>query len=148
MSSNMYEKVLEFHKTFGHPIGRKPQFLTADRENLRREWQASERDEFKEARERNDIVAAADALADELYFLFGMIVEMGLPMDMIFRAVHEANMNKTWHTMPHAEDCNIGPQSKCTCGKLRYTEVGRVMKPPHWRGPEEVIEYILKHEGN
>jgi predicted HAD superfamily Cof-like phosphohydrolase len=141
----MYRQVLEFHRTFGHPVGKEPRWLSPIREEHRRKWQASERHEFKDAREAGDMVAAADAIADEIYFLVGMAVEMGLPMGKIFRAVHHANMRKVWKEGPHAVDCEINTDgnSRCTCGKLRYSDVGRVLKPDGWMGPEQDIMNIL-----
>lgn len=144
--STMYEKVLEFHRVFGHPIGKKPKFIPRDRLADRRDWQNSEQNEFMDAVLVDDIVGAADALADELYFLLGLCAEMSIPIDEVFTVVHAANMRKVWREGPHAGDCEIDTtgNSRCTCGKLRYTSVGRVLKPEGWVGPEENIKKIME----
>lgn len=142
----MYKQVLEFHRVFGHPVGERPQLLSYERLQMRRDWQDDERLEFDGAIRVLDIVGAADAIADEIYFLIGMAVEMGLPMGKIFKAVHAANMRKVWRTGDHFPNCPINTQGngQCTCGLLRYNDVGRVLKPAHWVGPEDDIMKILE----
>lgn len=138
----MFQKVKKFHRDFGHPVSEKPTWLTPNRLLTRRKWQAEERAEFDEAVAKQDMVAAADAIADELYFLYGMAVEMGLPMDHIFTAVHRSNMNKAQFSGPHSPDCPVG--KRCTCGKILYGPAGKTLKPAHWQPPEPEIERCLE----
>jgi predicted HAD superfamily Cof-like phosphohydrolase len=140
--SSMFHKVREFHRDFGHPTPDKPGWLDPARLATRRKWQYEERVEFDEAVAEGNLVAAADALADELYFLLGTCVEMGLPMDEIFDAVHFANMSKAQHLGPHAAGCEGG--KRCTCGKILYDHTGKTKKPAGWTGPEREIENIIK----
>jgi predicted HAD superfamily Cof-like phosphohydrolase len=50
--------------------------------------------ELAQAFEANDLVGAADALADLVYFAIGAGYRMGLPTELIFSMVHKANMTK------------------------------------------------------
>lgn len=79
--------------------------------------------EFMRAANAGDIVATADALADLLYFTFGVATIMGLPMDDIWDVVHAANMRKT-------------PGSS-------FRDKSDVLKPATWVGPEGEIKRIL-----
>lgn len=143
----MYRLVREFHETFGHPHPDKPTFITEERLKVRRGWADDERAEFDEAFARRDLVGCADAVADELYFLLGTCVEMGLPIDAIVEAVHDANMAKLAKSPPHDFDCAMARcddgTARCTCGVIEYNEHGKVRKPPGWRGPEARIAAIL-----
>lgn len=147
----MFKQVKEFHEAFGHPRPATPQFITAERLAIRRKWADEERVEFDEAFARGDLVGCADAIADELYFLLGTAVEMGLPMDGVVTAVHEiGNMSKLNHQEPHLDNCDMmnGPiGARCTCGKIEYNELGKVKKPPGWRGPEAAIQLLLLKAG-
>ena len=51
--------------------------------------------ELAVAMQKNDIVDAADALIDLLYFAYGLGFKMGLPVDECFQIVHLANMRKS-----------------------------------------------------
>lgn len=62
------------------------------------------------------VVAQADALTDQLYFIFGSFVQMGVKPFNLFKIVQRANMGKLW------ED-----------GKPRYRESdGKIIKPEGW----------------
>lgn len=143
-AKTMYQMVFEFHRDFGHPTPNTPGWLHPERLSIRRKWQEEERVEFDEAVAKQDLVAAADALADELYFLLGTCVEMGLPMDHIFAAVHESNMGKAQRRGPHNITCGIRSGRRCDCLKIKYNEEGKTMKPDGWRPPEPEITRILK----
>lgn len=75
-----------------------------------------------------NIVAAADALADLLYVVYGAAVSWGVKIDPVFMAVHFANMRK------------FGPGSY-------QREDGKWMKPPDWFPPDEVIKLVLESQG-
>jgi predicted HAD superfamily Cof-like phosphohydrolase len=51
--------------------------------------------ELAVAMQKNDVVDAADALIDLLYFAYGLGFKMGLPVDECFQVVHLANMRKS-----------------------------------------------------
>jgi predicted HAD superfamily Cof-like phosphohydrolase len=138
----MYKLVRAFHKAFGHPAPARPTLIDPARLAVRRKWADEERAEFDEAFAKGDLLGCADALADELYFLLGTCVEMGLDMDEILLAVHASNMGKLQHDGPHAEGCGIAT-GRCTCGKIIYNDLGKVIKPEGWTPPEPRIAAIL-----
>ena len=89
-----FEKVVQFHQTYGQPIGQKPQFLSEDRMKLRKTLIEEEYKEFLEAVEEGDLVNAFKELGDLIYVVQGTAVEMGGPLDEVFDAIHESNMSK------------------------------------------------------
>ncbi|MGG1519170.1 HAD family hydrolase [Paenibacillus oryzisoli] len=114
-----YEAVKQFHETFEHPIGRSPQRLTDERKAARLAWMQEELDEFKEAATLEDEV---DAMIDELYFVLGTLVEMGVEPGPIFDIVQHANMSKVWPD-----------------GLVHKNELGKTIKPPDWEDPFDKI---------
>lgn len=93
---NYIEEVEKFHKLFNHPVLQMPQIPDAKRCALRVSLIAEELKELQEAIENNDIVEAADALADLQYVLSGAILEFGLgsKFDEVFAEVQRSNMSK------------------------------------------------------
>lgn len=71
-----------------------------------------------------DIVEAADAIVDLIYFAYGLGFQMGLPMDMLFSIVHEANMRKVK-------------------GMTKRGNPDDAAKPEGWRDPKEEIRELL-----
>ena len=76
----------------------------------------------------------AKELADLLYVVYGTAAAFGLPIDEVYREVHESNMSKL------GED-----------GKPVYREDGKVLKPSGWTAPDvegvlnkSHLEYICK----
>jgi predicted HAD superfamily Cof-like phosphohydrolase len=99
-------QVAEFHRTFKHPILETPQIPSKQRSDLRVSLIAEELKELQEAIENNDIVEAADALADIQYVLAGAILEFGLGEKFreLFDEVQRSNMSKACHTVEEAEE--------------------------------------------
>ena len=123
-----FEKVREFQRVFGLPIGEKPRPLTPDRIEVRAEWLREEVGEFEEAA---DIYGQADAMIDLIYFALGTLVEMGVKPGEIFDVVHEANMAKRWSD-----------------GKAHRRESdGKILKPPDWEDPEPKIKAAIDKIG-
>jgi len=117
--------VKDFHRAFGHPIGREPHMLSKDRVKARSTWMIEEVKEFIRAK---TLVDQVDAIADLLYFALGTAVEIGINIEDIFQIVHEANMTKLGHD-----------------GRPIYREDGKVRKPEGWIPPEQKIEeYIIQ----
>lgn len=75
--------------------------------------------------EEPSVVAAADAIADLLYVVYGTAVAWGINIEEIFIAVHEANMRK--FDTGHAR------------------EDGKWIKGPDWQPPDLVR--ILNEQG-
>lgn len=121
MISN-FEKVRAFHERFNLPVGVVPRTLTVDTNDtatvsvvillrqverllqLKRkesdvQWGrvqmlVEELREYCEAVRDGDLAKQADSLVDLEYFVLGTSVLCGFPHDIIFNAVHEANMKK------------------------------------------------------
>lgn len=144
--NNPFDDVKEFHRFFGHSIGRQPKFLDPERMKDRLKWQDEERVEFDDAIAVGDLAAAADAIGDQIYFLIGHAVEMGLPMQHVWELIHKANMNKAIY-FRHSEDCPLIHEhdipTKCTCGAVQYKPDGKTAKPADWRSPDDAIRFLV-----
>jgi len=125
-----YQQVREFQKVFGHPVGDVPQMLNPEREAKRLAWKEEEIQEQKDA---TTLVDKVDALIDQLYFIYGDFVEMGVDPQPLFDIVQRANMGKIWDD-----------------GVPRFRESdNKIMKPPHWEekfAPEKLIEKELEKQ--
>lgn len=81
------------------PIPETPKLLS----KRRGEWAIGaleeELGEFQEALENKDILEAADALMDLVYFALGRLIEMGIPAQLVFDEVQRANMAKERGTL-------------------------------------------------
>lgn len=131
------ELVREFHKTFGHPVALAPTAIGPHLLKLRLDLIA---EEFKELgvalgadiqisihidpNKAQDIVEAADALADLDVVVTGTSLVMGIPHDQCVREVHRANMSKA------GED-----------GKPILRADGKILKGPNYTPPD--IETII-----
>ena len=117
-----FEDVKEFQIAFGNPVGASPRPLSGHEKHRRIEWM---REEIAELSDAESVEDQADAIIDLMYFAFGYLVEMGVPPSGVWDAVHKANMTKLWPDGVHTN------------------EIGKVIKPPNWVGPEESIrDYI------
>lgn len=143
---SMFEDVKAFHKFFGHAIARQPTFMTEERAKNRMKWQDEERQEFLDALEVKDIAEAADAIVDQLYFILGTAVEMGIPVDHVWDLVHSANMAKAMKSEHHPHcplNIDWSVPTKCTCGAVKYKEDGKTAKPEDWTAPDDKIRFLL-----
>ena len=111
-----FEDVKQFQIAFGHPVGETPCPLSGHEKKRRISWLNEEIAELEAAETVED---QADAIIDLMYFAFGYLVEMGVPPAGVWQAVHRANMAKLWPDGAHVD------------------AMGKVVKSPHWRGPEE-----------
>lgn len=57
----------------------------------------------------------ASELADLIYVTYGAAEELGIPLDKVFNAIHQANMGKVWDD-----------------GTVHRNEFGKVIKPPNF----------------
>ena len=110
---NRFQKqVEEFHRKFGHVIGKTP---AISRPELRVKLIKEEAKETCDAIERGDLVEAVDGLCDLLYVTLGAAVEFGIDIEPIFDEVHRTNMLKE----------GGGTRSD-----------GKTLKPPGWVAPD------------
>lgn len=130
MSYTPMENLREFHETFA-PQQKQDEFLTKTErrinliyeeyeetcqailylEDTRLNLTSSTMEEAKEG--------LAKELADLLYVVYGTAEELGIPLEEVFKAVHESNMSKVWPN-----------------GEVHYNEFGKVMKPPTYSKPD------------
>lgn len=62
------------------------------------------------------MIEVASELADLLYVVYGTAEELGIPLDKVFNAIHQANMGKVWDD-----------------GTVHRNDYGKVIKPPNFR---------------
>jgi hypothetical protein len=113
---NPFLDVLVFHRVMGLPVGDFTRPAITDVE-LRLKLIKEELKELEDAIEANDIVAAADALADIGYVVNGAAVTWGIDLPPVHSEVHASNLTKRG-------------------GKRR--EDGKLLKPPGYRPPDLV----------
>lgn len=80
--------------------------------------------ELENAHEASDFIGVVDALADLIYFAYGIAVKMGLPFDAIFDIVHKANMQKV-------------------LGQTKRGHKVDAKKPEGWEDPKHAIARLL-----
>jgi predicted HAD superfamily Cof-like phosphohydrolase len=114
--NKQWQMVREFHEKFSRQSLETPGELSKERVKRRVKWMREELDEFSESK---NIYEQADAIIDLMYFALGALVEMGVPPEKIFEAVHDANMAKLWPD-----------------GKPRRDNEGKIIKPPGWKEPD------------
>ncbi len=111
-----YQCVKEFHEVFGQPAPVSEEWVSDDRVDLRFELIREELEELRESYDEGDFLNTVKELADLLYVVNGLAVEMGLDGDEIVQLVHYSNMTKL------GED-----------GKPVYREDGKVLKGPNYK---------------
>jgi predicted HAD superfamily Cof-like phosphohydrolase len=119
-----YRQVLQFHRTYGHPVGNNPKLLAEDRLRLRLSLIHEELEELYVALDNDDLIEQADALGDMVYVIMGMAIEMGIRLDTVINEIHRSNMSK------------LGSD-----GKPIYREDGKVLKGPNYSPPN--LKFIL-----
>ena len=126
MTKTMFEMVREFHTAFGQRVGTKPELPDANERTLRMRLMSEEHKEYNEAEANNDITNLAVELADIIYIACGTAVSYGIPLDEVFEAIHNANMNKLID------------------GKVIRREDGKIKKPEGWQ-PANIEGILEKH---
>lgn len=114
------EMVKEFHLAFELPARSQP-LAEIPEMRMRHEIMREENEEYREACEKGDLIAIADALGDQLYVLCGTILAHGL-QDKIMEVVaeiHRSNMSKLDRD-----------------GKPIRREDGKVLKGPDYFRPD------------
>lgn len=117
MAFPIQQAVIDFHKTFGHPVRDTPQAITMGEtrqafgfieEELNELWEAAGLDQscgiegccgdVNDAGE-TDLIETADALGDIAWTTYGMAVRLGIDLDRVLAAIAESNMTKTANGM-------------------------------------------------
>ncbi|QOR46728.1 nucleoside triphosphate pyrophosphohydrolase family protein [Trueperella pecoris] len=132
--------VRQFHETYGLPIATDSPNADRERVHMRmslvaeefaelvgavygRQARATIEDAYTAARSSDDgtrdTVEVADALADLTYVIYGMALELGIPLADVLREVQASNMSK------------LGAD-----GKPIYREDGKVLKGPGFFQPD------------
>lgn len=114
-----FEKVKEFMTMMGQEIKPEPELpRSLGTLELRLALIDEEFGELREAIINDDIIEAADGLADILYVVYGAAAAFGIDIDDVFDEVHDSNMSK------------LGEDNKPI-----YNDQGKVMKGPHYFRP-------------
>lgn len=95
IAARMLVKVEDFNReVVALPIPETPQVISPERQNWTNAALQEELTEFNEAIDAGDVLEAADALIDLVYFALGRLVEMGVPAIAVMDEVQRANMDK------------------------------------------------------
>lgn len=95
IAARMLIKVAEFNReVVALPIPETPQVLGEQRRTWANAALQEELKEFNDAADAGDVLEAADALIDLVYFALGRLVEMGVPATAVMDEVQRANMDK------------------------------------------------------
>lgn len=112
----MIEDVLDFHHVFKLPIKAYPGFPSIERVSLRKRLIDEEvNKELLPAIDAQDLAGVADGIADAIYVLLGTALEFGIPIEEVWRLVHESNMKK------------VGGGTRAD---------GKILKPEGWTPPD------------
>ena len=119
--------VSEFHQKFRQNQSDTPVLLSNKDSMLRYALGKEELDEYIQAVGDEDLIEILDALADQLYILFGTVCKHGLQNHIVqaFELVHQNNMSK------------LGPD-----GNPIVREDGKIIKPVGFKKVE--LKDILK----
>lgn len=95
IAARMLVKVAEFNReVVALPIPETPQVLGEQRRTWANAALQEELKEFNDAADAGDVLEAADALIDLVYFALGRLVEMGVSATAVMDEVQRANMDK------------------------------------------------------
>ena len=129
-----FANVKAFHEKFDLLRPDLPTLLPADVLEFRVKFMHEEINEFTEAHAAGDLATAADSLIDAVYVVMGTAVMMGLPWQLLWDAVQQANMQKV-----RAIDAY---HSASTTGRGHAQDV---VKPVGWKHPDIkqlLIDYV------
>lgn len=124
--------VQRFHEVTDTPVLHVPEFPSDERIELRKRLIKEEIDETLTALDARDMVEVADGIIDSIYVLVGMGLELGLPLDDLWREVQHSNMSKA--VMQPGGGYKV----------LKRPD-GKVTKPEGWKPPD--IAGSLRYAG-
>ena len=124
MSSSNFEKVAEFHDSFGLPNNSELQnnVFTENTKLTTLRWDLikEEVDELREAMDTHDMTETIEALTDILYVVYGAGVSFGIDLNRAFEIVHSSNMSKLCVDENEAQDTVLWYKEQFKQGKLPY----------------------------
>lgn len=118
-----FEMVKDLHYQMGLPVSESINPMLPKRRKEFSKFMIEEVVEFVAA---EHLVNQVDKLIDLIVFTLGALVEMGVDPTGIFDVVHDSNMGKIWPD-----------------GRPRYSDYGKLLKPPTWEPAEPEISRIL-----
>jgi len=105
MTTN-FQKIREFHQTFGLDNHDNPPTDLFDKKKLiklRLDLIQEEFNELKEAIQNDDFTEVRDAIGDLLYVTYGTAASFGIDADHDYDLIHKSNMSKAAKTKEIAE---------------------------------------------
>jgi len=127
MNQDIFQKVRDFRTKLNLPVSNKAQLLQPQDISFYARFLMEELSELMKAHEKNNLVDAADAIADLAYVTMGCAHHMGINLPRILDIVHEANMDKVPGTTSRG-----------------YMQ--DAIKPEGWVGPEGMIALELLNQ--
>lgn len=121
--------VKEFHEKYRVALPDSPGFPDLAVRAARREFLAEEYIEYDDAEAASDLVAVADALADQVYIAIGTALCYGIDFVRCFAEVHRSNMSKLGND-----------------GEPVLRQDGKIMKGPNYSPPD--LSFLLKESAN
>jgi predicted HAD superfamily Cof-like phosphohydrolase len=121
---SLYNDVKQFRQKLLLPVSDTPTLLEPVHLSFYARFLMEELSELLKAHEQENLVDAADAIADLIYVAMGCAHHMGLPLPQILDVVHQANMSK----VPGATRRGVSQDAQ---------------KPEQWVGPEAQIKVLL-----
>ena len=121
---SLFNDVKQFRTKLLLPVSDTPTLLEPIHLSFYARFLMEELSELLKAHEQENLVDAADAVADLIYVAMGCAHHMGLPLPQILDVVHQANMGK----VP---------------GSTRRGVSQDAQKPDEWVGPEAQIKALL-----
>lgn len=144
MDKTNYQKVVEFHKTFGHPAPKNVDPSIWDNPKLiklRLDLIKEEFNELQKAVSDKNQKEVADALSDILYVTYGMGICFGLDLDKAFGLVHDSNMSKICSSELEAIETVDWYKNEFQEGRLEYDS-------PKYRLAEDGKRWVVYNESS
>lgn len=135
-----FVQVMEFHKTFGHPIAALPVKIAQDRFDFRVDFLEEELGEGITGLGQKDLVEVADACTDLLYVVDGLILELGIHhMHHVFQDRAPYTNRRTSSGEP-----NLKPLSIILSGMGTFHgRLGQLINSYENTQPENLVDLIM-----
>lgn len=149
--TDVEQSLIDFHRSFGAFYQTSPALPPEETKALRLRLLKEEFKELIDEIEANNLEGIAVEGVDLVYVVVGALVTYGIPFNVVFDAIHEANMNKLvdcptcaveyyegswWYEQGEPESHMISEGcEKCRySGKISLKDAGgKMLKPPGWQ---------------